>query len=151
MALSIQTVTNSIAALSVSGVTLYDIDEIPAEGKSRDVPMIIPRPDGFISNFLYERKSFGPETVAAIDISYTLTYRLLHSKIGSGRSGLFDTYADMVAKVSLFLDAIIASDTITGAVDVQPFSIGEFGPVADPMGEAFHGCDIGINILEYVN
>ena len=152
MALQIVTVADSISKLLVTGVELKDIDKIVTEGHKRNIPMIIPRPDGFISGFLYERESFGPGSTAAINISYTLTYRLLHSKIGTGRSGVIDKYSDMVAKVGLFLDAIIANDTITGAVDIQPFGISEFGPVSDPAGSAvFLGCDIGINVMEFVN
>ena len=117
-----------------------------------DIPVIIPKPDGYLSNFRYARKSFGPGTVAAIDITYTLTYRLLHSAVGEGMSGVFSTYAAMVAIVSVFLDAIIANDTITGAVDVQPANVIEFGLVYDPAGKtAFHGCDIPIDITEFVN
>lgn len=151
MALQIGTVAASIAALSITGVDILDIIEIPTEAKKRDTPYIVPKPDGFISGFLPERKSFGPGTVAAFDVTYTLTYRLLHSKIGTGRSGLFDTYSAVVSKAGLFLDAIIANDTISGAVDISPNSITNFGPVADPVGNMYHGCDIGIQVTEFVN
>ena len=90
--------------------------------------------------------------MAAFNVTYTLTYRLYHSKVGTGRSGLFDTFSGMVGKVGLFLDAIIANDTISGAVDIIPNSINNFGPVADPAGKSvFHGCDIGIQVTEFVN
>ena len=111
----------------------------------------MPKPDGFISGFEPSRESFGPGSVAAFNVIYVLTYRLLHSKIGTGRSGLFNTYSSMVAKVGLFLDAIIENDTVAGAVDIFPNSITNFGPVADPVGNMFHGCDIGIQVTEFVN
>ena len=152
MALQIATVADSIAGLTVAGVTLKDIDEIITEGTKRNTPVIIPRPDGFLSGFVYERESFGTGDVAAANVTYTLTYRLIHSKIGTGRSKVIAKYSDMVAKVGLFLDAIIANDTITGAVDIQAASVSEFGPVSDPAGSAiFLGCDIGIQVTEFVN
>ena len=151
MALQFGTVAASIAALVIDGVDILDIIEIPTEAKKRDAPYIVPKPDGFISGFLPERQSLGPGTTAAFNVTYTLTYRLLHSKIGTGRSGLFDTYSSMVAKVGLFLDAIIANDTISGAIDIFPNSINNFGLVSDPLGTAFHGCDIGIQVTEFVN
>ena len=151
MALQIATVADSISKLSVAGATLKDIDELPKKGTVRNTPVIIPKPNGFLSNFKPERDSFGPGTTAKITVTYTLTYRLLHSEIGTGRTGIFSTYAAMVAITSLFLDAIIANDTVTGAVDLEAADVTEFGPVADPMGKMFHGCDIAINIMEYVN
>ena len=152
MALQIGTVADSISKLTVTGVTLKDIDKIITEGNKRNIPVIIPRPDGFMSSFIYERKSFGSGDAAAVNITYTLTYRLLHSKIGTGRSKVIAKYSDMVAKVGLFLDAIIENDTITGAVNIQAASISEFGPVSDPAGSAiFLGCDIGISVMEFVN
>lgn len=152
MALQFGTVAASIAALEIDGVDILDIIEIPTEAKKRDTPYIAPKPDGFISGFSVDRESFGPGTVAAFNVTYILTYRLYHSKIGIGRSFLFDTYSGMVAKVGLFLDAIIANDTISGAIDISPSNITSFGPVADPVGKGvFFGCDIGIEVMEFVN
>jgi len=151
MGLQIVAVCNSIAALTVVGVTFKDIDEIPEDANAMDVPMIIPKPDGFITGFGYGRKSLGPGTTAAIDITYILTYRLLHSEGGEGMSGIFSTYSDMVVKAAAFLDAVIANDTITGAINIEPVSIPIFEPVTDPLGRWFHGCDIGIEVTEFVN
>ena len=151
MALQIGTVVTAIAALVVDGVEIQDMDEIPTEVNSRDKPTIIPKPDGFVSGFVPERMSFGSGDVAKINVSYVLTYRMLHSKVGTGRSGLFATYADMVTKTFLFLDAIIANDALGGAVDIEAGAVPEFGPVVDPSANVFHGCDISINVLEYVN
>lgn len=151
MGLKFGTVAASIAALEIDGVDILDIIKIPTEAKKRDTPYIVPKPDGFISGFLPERKSMGSGGVAAFNVTYTLTYRLLHSKIGTGRSGLFTTYSGMVAKAGLFLDAIIANDNIAGAIDISPNSITNFGLVSDPLGNPYHGCDIGIGVLEFVN
>jgi len=152
MALQIVTVADSISKLTVTGATMKDIDEIPETTDMMDVPMIIPKPDGYLSGFRMLRVGLGPGTSAAINVAYTLTYRLLHSEVGEGMDGIFSTYSAMVAIVGVFLDAIIANDTITGAVDLQAASITEFGLVYDSTGKvAFHGCDIGIEILEFVN
>ena len=126
MALKITTIADSIAGLSVSGVTLYDIDEIPTAIISRDVPAIIPRPDDYITD---------------------------HSKLGTGRRSLFDTYSGMVTKIGLFLDALIAADAVSGSLDSRPISISNVGAVPSPAeeGVAFHGCDIGVRITEFVN
>ena len=49
------TIANSIAALSVTGVTIKDLDEIPDSAFSGACPIVYPRPDGFVSNFELER------------------------------------------------------------------------------------------------
>ncbi len=152
MALQIATVADSISKITVTGATMKDIDQIPEAQNVMDIPIIIPKPDGYLSNFKPQRDSFGAGGDAKMTVTYTLTYRLLHSAIGEGMSGIFSTYAAMVAIVSVFLDAIIANDTVTGAVDIQAASITEFGLVYDPAGKtAFHGCDISIDVMEFVN
>ena len=43
------TVSASIAALSISGVTIKDVDEIP-DSAAMLCPLIVPRPNDFITN-----------------------------------------------------------------------------------------------------
>ena len=52
-------------------------------------------------------------------------------------------------KVMDFVDKMLVSDTITGAVDLTVEDISTFGPVSDPSGKMFHGCDIAFRILEF--
>ena len=150
MSLAIVTVADSISKLSVSGVTLKDLDKIPTTVRSRDCPIFYPRPDGFLSGVVPEKASMGSGSGAQWDIQYTLNYRFLYAPIGSER-GLFAVVPTMVAKIALLIDAILANDVITGAIDLQIFDIGEFGPVSDPMGNMFHGCDFSLEILEHIN
>jgi len=149
MALEIAQICTSIAGLDVAGVTIADLDQIPEQVTSRK-PMIFPRPDGFVSNFIMERNSFGGGSTAKMTVTYTLNYRLCYAPIGEGR-GVFDIYPNMVEKAFLFLDAVLAIDTLTGLEDITPGDVIDFGPVTDPAGNLFHGCDILINIMEFVN
>ncbi len=151
MALAIATVCDSISGLSVSGAEIRDLDQIPEQADFRQA-VIIPRPDGFVSNLRVVRDSQGSNStvLARYTIRYRLTYRLLYAPIGSGR-GLFDKYPDMIAKAFLFLDAILANDLIRGAVDIAPAEISAVGPVSDPSGKVYHGCDIPIDVTEFVN
>jgi hypothetical protein len=149
MSLAIATICESIAALDVDGVRIADIDAIPEAADARRAS-IIPRPDGFITNFTMVRESFGGGSTSKMTITYRLTYRLLFAPIGEGR-GLFAVYPDMVAAAYRFLDAILAIDTMTGLVDIIPVDALSFGPVTDPAGNAFHGCDIVLEVNEFVN
>lgn len=148
MALALTTITNSIAALSVSGVTLKDIDEIPETATGLG-PVIYPKPDGFVTDFTVERNSFGGGSTAKMTATYNLTYRFCHSPVGSGR--FLEFYDDMVTKAFLFLDAVIAVDVMTGLIDLQVDDTLSFGPVMDPSGAVFHGCDIVLRVMEFIN
>ena len=154
MALSADTIASSIATLSVPGVTVLGLDEIPETVTGRDCPLMYPRPDGFMSNLRVERVSFGPASSAAKDVRYTLHYTFLLAPVGDGR-GLFDVYADMVSYVLAILDAIIADDalngTITGVIDITPQGVVRFGLVASPAGGHFHGAQLSFEVLEHVN
>jgi hypothetical protein len=146
MALQFAAVANSIAGLSVSGVTLTDVDEIPQAGDTR-TPSIIPAPN-WMSDFTMERMSFGGGSSALMDLRYTLTYRLLYAPVGSGR-GFVGVVDKMIDKLALFLDAVIAVDTLTGLVDITPAGVSGFGVVTDPSDNKFWGCDISLSILEF--
>ena len=148
MTLSIVTIADSVSKLSVTGVTIKDLDEIPESANNIDCPMVYPNPDGFVSNFDVERMAQGSGTSNVWDISYTLTYRFLHSEVGLGL-GLFDVYDGMVDKLMDFVDKMLISDAVTGAVDLEVEDISTFGPVSDPSGKMFHGCDIMFRILEF--
>lgn len=149
MALAGATVAASIAGLTVSGVTMKGLGAIPESADIRECPMLYPNPDGFISGFDLAIDSFG-STAGKKTATYKLNYVFLHSKAGTGR-GLFDEYADMVAKALAILDAVIANDAITGCVDIQPQDVLNFGPVSDPSGVLFHGAHLVFTVTEFVN
>ncbi len=149
MAISTVTVADSISKLSVSGVTLKDLDEIPNGVLSRDCPLILPAPD-FIQIASIERDTFGSGSGAKWTFNYTLNYRLFYKPVGSERT-LGDIYPTLVAKAMLFVDAIVAGDDLTGAEDTNFGGLSAFGVVIDPSEELFWGCDIQINIMEFIN
>jgi hypothetical protein len=144
------TIATSIAGLSVSGVTIADLDGIPEQAHGRDCPLLYPKPDGFMSNLRVERDSFGPASDARKTVRYTLSYAYLHAPVSEGR-GLFDVYQAMVQNTLAILDAIIADDALNGAVDITPGEVTRFGLVNDPAGSWFHGCVIALNVTEQIN
>jgi hypothetical protein len=148
MAISAATVANSIAGLSVSGVAIKDVDELQDEFESRDCPVIFPVPENFLSAFDVERMAMSSGTANVWNVSYTMTYRLLYDEVGMGR-GMFDVYDGMIDKAMLFVDKILVSDSLTGAVDIELEDVFNIGPVSDPSGKVFHGCDISLRILEF--
>jgi len=101
-----------------------------------------------VSDFELERMAMSSGTANVWNVQYTLTYRFLHSEIGLGM-GILDAYPGMVDKVCDFIDKMLVSDAVTGAVDLTVEDISTFGPVSDPSGKMFHGCDIAFRILEF--
>lgn len=149
MAMEIATIIDSISALSVDGLKICDLNEIPEVVDARQ-PVIYPKPDGFITSLVLELDSFGGGSTAKMHITYNITYRLCYAPVASGR-GLFEVYPQMVAAAYRFLDAVIAIDTLTGVEDIRPADALNFGPVADPSGNYFHGCDIVLAVMEFIN
>jgi hypothetical protein len=150
MALAFTTITDSISSLVIEGVNIRDIDELSEGVTARECPVLYPEPVNFISNFELVRDSTGPGATALQHATYDLTYTFLYAPIGAGR-GLFDVYDESIEKVGLILDAIITNDAITGLVDLRPQDTINIGPVADPSGAIFHGCQLVFSVMEFVN
>ncbi len=146
--IQLATVAASIAALNVSGVTICDIDEIPLEGSARG-PLIIPIPERYVTNLSGEDVSFGAGA-ALKDLRYTLNYRLLYAPIGSAQRAVIGGYAEMIAVAVNFMEAIMAISTLAGAVEIQLENVPAFGPVLDPVGTYYHGCDFALRIHEFI-
>ena len=144
---AIATVADSIAGLSISGVTIKDIDQIP-DSAAFLCPLLIPQPANFVTDLSVSFETFGSNGGAKINTNYTLNYVFLFCEVGSGL-GSFAAFAGLVAKLSTILVAINSSDAITGAVDVKINSIGNIGVITDPAGNEFWGLEFSLRVLEF--
>ena len=149
MALQTTAIATSIAAFSISGVTVTDLDDFKDEVSKRDVPYLMPAPDYFSAPAI-TRDSQGPGSVAKLTAKYILKYRFLYETIGSERK-YANIFQGFVGKVALILDAIILNDSTADAIDLWAGDISAFGVVTDPAGNQFYGSDIAIVVTEYVN
>ena len=150
MAIALATVTNSIAALTVTGLTIKDIDEIPTETGVRS-PMLIP---GYplVTDMELVRDSYGGGSMAKMTISYTLNYLLCYTPIGAGRANVLEYYDNMVSLTTALLDAVIAIDTFSGGIDIQPLPITSIGiTVTDPSGTEYLGANVAFRVMEFIN
>jgi len=141
------TITNSIAALSITGVTIKDVDEIP-QSAALICPVLIPQPNGFVSDFSQERVSFGSNGTAKMDFNYNLNYVFLYAEAGSG-VGTFDIYSGLMTKLSAILVAFASNDKIDGLVDLETSGIGDIGIIQDPAGNQYWGILISLRVLEH--
>ena len=148
MALAITTVTNSIAALSVTGLTIKDVDEIPYSVTDRQCPILYPEPVNFISDITITPASYGTAGSGHFDVFYTLRYSFLYQKAGAGRGSL-SNYQGMVQLWEDLIDRMIISDNITGCVDIQVAGSVSFGGLPDPSGEMFIGSELLFRVHEF--
>jgi hypothetical protein len=141
------TITDSIAALSISGVTIKDINEIPQSANMLG-STLLPQPRDFVTDFKQTFRSFGSNGAAKIDFEYTLNYVYLHCPAGSGVAS-FDIYEGLMRNLSAILVAFASNDAITGLVDLQTSNIGNIGVIEDPSGNQFWGVLLPLRVLEY--
>jgi len=147
VSLSFVTVADSIADLDITGVTIKSIDGIPQSGQLV-LPILFPQPSGFIDGITVENQSFGPNTSAAINFSYTLHYVFLFSEMGGG-VGQLDTYQPLNEKLELIWESIIESDTVTGLVDMKLNGVEGLGQVEGPDGVQYWGALFSLRCLEF--
>lgn len=148
ISLNLANITNAIQGISISGVTIKDKDEISASWKPI-ANVLYPNPEGFISNFNMSFPAMVRGDNSPADVSYILNYRFLGTQIGS--VGDTQGYTLMVDKVITILNAIIAVHApYSGRVEMEVKNI-SVGARADPVGNLYHGADIGLLITEMVN
>jgi hypothetical protein len=152
MTLSSATIATAIAALSVSGVTIKDVDEIPESILPRACPIMFPSPDNWLGGANGEPAD-GPTTFGTASTRYWIInrayrYVYLHEAVGATR-GLKDVISAMATKADSIIEALFEMD-ITD-VDVQNVTTGEFGVLEDPAGHGFFGFTVTITLRERIN
>jgi len=147
IALNPLTVATSIAGLSISGVTIKNIDQIPESARLL-TPLIVPVPNGFITSVKPEMMSYGSNGSPKIDCTYSLNYAFLYAEIGSGINA-FAPYEGLLTKLELILETILGNDTVNGLVDMQLENIGDIGTIEDPAGGKYWGCNFTLRCLEH--
>lgn len=140
------TITNSIAALAIPGVTVKDIDEMPQTARMI-TPVLLPQPTDFVTDYEPTFQSFGSNGTAKINVNYTLNYVYLHCEAGSGLSQL-DIYAGLMRNLSAILETLLSNDAITGLVDMTP-RVGNIGVIEDPSANQYWGILLQLRILEF--
>lgn len=144
-------IANAISALSISGVTVKDYDELSADWTNQaNILYPSPNPPGWITDFTMEYASLLEGDGAPVDISYTLNYVFLSTQVGD-MANFPKAYKDLVDKVSLIISAVVVTPSpYSGRVNLKIGNI-SIGPRVDPAGNQFHGADIPLRIKEMHN
>jgi len=155
--LKITTVTASIAALTISitkpdgttgNLTIRDLGDMREAINQQDCPVLTPRADNFVSNLRIERDSFGADA-AYKTAYYTLNYVFYFYPVNAG-AGLFEKYGAMVTAAAVMLTYLATHTNLTGTTDIMPEAQTSFGLQLDAAGTPFHGCEVALNVEQYL-
>ena len=149
VSLLLANIANSISAISISGVTVKDKDQIV--GNWTPTPNVLyPNPDGWITNFSIEYDALMQGATAPMTISYQLNYRFLGVQVGD-ISTFPVSYSALVDKLVLIINALIAVYApYSGKVEMILNGV-TIGARQDPVGNNYFGADITLNISEMQN
>jgi hypothetical protein len=138
------TVTASIAALSIAGVTIKNTDEI-ADAIALGTSVLAPRPRDFVTDFNVEVEEFSKQN---LNLSYTLHYMYYHCRTGT--NALFASYAPMIDKLALIILALCSDVSLSGAMDNGVPHIGTIAAIEDGSGNYYHCCEVSIDIIQFL-
>jgi hypothetical protein len=138
------TVTNSIAALSISGVTVKDSDEL-SNAIGLDYAVLVPLPDNFITRLRVVTVNV-PKT--SLDVHYDLHYRYFHCKPST--NALYSDYQNLITNLAAITVAFAQNETLSGAIDNGAPTYGNIGTIQDPAGNIWLGCDVTIHVYQFL-
>jgi len=144
-------VSTGIAALSVTGVTLYAYGSAPPSIPDRVLPAMLPNPDGWLTEAKDEQQSAGNAGTSFKVATYTLHYLYFHAMAGRGR-GVDEMQAAAQAKVELIFDTLRAADSTLGVINIAPSIDGAFNSIVESSTKrVMYGCAINVDVIQFIN
>ena len=144
--LHVTDVATAIAALTIPGIRLHDLPDMPQAVDTRQCPLLGPsshEPE-FLTDWVSARISFQGN----VQNAYTLNYTLFQSPAGKDR-GLFVEYPAMVENAQKVISALQAVAKVDGCKSITLAGMPAFGRVFDASGNQFHGAKIAIRVIEF--
>jgi hypothetical protein len=139
-------VATAIAALTIEGVRIYDLDQMKPALNSTDCPLLGPSSNdpSFLSDWEARRITMQGNQANA----YTLNYTLYQAPVGADR-GLFAQYPAMVENARKVVEALQALPRVDGCKSIALAGMPRFGPVFDASGQQFHGAAFALRVIEF--
>jgi hypothetical protein len=140
-------VATNLASLSpISGIVVKDFSNIPADCRNI-FPILYPNPSESIKSIHATRHGLTLNT-GRYRLEYYMTWRYIHSPVGSVISGQFTDYANFVLKMDALYSAILTNmDMLAGANNnIWLPDLPKVGGLTDFSGNAFHGCDLEFKV-----
>lgn len=147
---NIAQIAQSIASLNYgNGIHSVDIYNLPVDA-GKLCPLFAPNPDNFLTEPLFERVTLGSNGVEAMNLEYNMHWVYYHAPIGANL-GLFSVYGQMIENLAAILTKIFDNDATPEAIDIKLQDVPRIAIIKDPAGHDYHGIEIVLHILEYVN
>lgn len=146
MAISAEELATNIAALTVPGLSIRKLNDIPEALSGRDCPIAYPVAEKFMHLESSRQVTFGER--ALWEYIYTLTYRYIHSPAGADRS-VSKIMPGKANGVSAFIVAVARSARALGVNYVKPANIPEMGVLEDAVLGKFQAADILLRVTEF--
>lgn len=139
-------VATAVAALTIQGITILDLDQMKPALTDRDCPLLGPSSSNpsFLTDWLARRIT----TQGNWENRYTLNYTLYQAPVGSDR-GLFAQYPVMIENARRIVEAFQALTRVDGCKSITLAGMPQFGQVFDASGQQFHGCTFQLKVIEF--
>lgn len=141
------TIAGYIANVTISGVTVCDIDQIP-QGGQLITPILFPQPEGWLEGVIQGPRGIAINDAEQSEFTYNLHYVFLYAPLGSGVSQT-EQYNNLISKIKAIIVGILSDDTLAGLVDITLNTVDGIGAVEDPSGVQYWGALLSFRITEY--
>lgn len=143
---NIERVATAISGLSITGIKIYDLDEIPVNAMMV-TPCLFPDPAGFVSGINPQIETYGTAGNEKITLNYSLNYVYAHSPLGQNiQMNIWKPFIENTADI---LKVFLENDTVDGCQDLRVSETSSFGVVVDAAGNSYTGCVFTLNIQQY--
>jgi hypothetical protein len=146
MALSAVTLAENIAALTVDGLTLFDLAHVPQAIDTRKCPQAYPVPDKFMVLEDAIQVTFGER--ALWQYTYLVTFRYVQGPAGAER-GIGKILPGKAGGYARFITALARNAPLLGAAYVKAAGTPEWGVLQDPSGQQFEAADLAVRVIEF--
>lgn len=142
---NIEDVAAAISNLSISGVKVYAINEIPVNA-IMVTPCLFPDPAGFVSGINPSIDTYGTGGNEKVTLNYSLNYIYAHSPVGQNLN--MGIWKPFIQNTALILKTFMENDVVDGCIDLRVGETSAFGTVIDPAGNSYVGCVFTLNIQQ---
>jgi len=142
----VKQVADAVAALTIQGITILDLDQMKPALTDRDCPMLGPSSNN--PSFLTDWQARRITTQGNWDNRYTLNYTLYQAPVGADR-GLFAQYPVMIENARRIVEAFQAITKVDGCKNIALAGMPQFGQVFDASGQQFHGAIFALKVVEF--
>lgn len=141
-------VTAAIAAQTVTGLTIKDIDAIPTSAKALG-PVLFPMPD-FVEGADFTRQTLGTAGAQMMNMEYEISYVFCFCEIGGGVGGVYSVYPGLSAMLANIMLMFALLDNPRDGVELTIGKPSKAGAVNDLAGNQYWGCIIPVKILDFL-